>query len=175
MRTFSNFEVWKCENFNFLKFDCAKCTFDEFFAFNICLTLNFSHFQTFKIMQNAAFCPLRNCQIDIYNVSKSGFEPLSDLKRSHYSNLFNFEALKVSFSVSVALCSRNFQNVKLRLDFVEMWSFYRHSNFMWKPILAFLNGPKMSFLAILETLKFEFLVLSICQVPNLPKFKLQSL
>ena len=27
------------------------------------------------------------------------------------------------------LCSRNFQNVKLRLDFVEISSFYRHSNF----------------------------------------------
>ena len=52
-------------------------------------------------MQIGEFCPLRNCQIDICNVSKSRFEPLSDLKRSHHSNLFNFEALKVSFSVSV--------------------------------------------------------------------------
>ena len=30
---------------------------------------------------------------------------------------------------TVTLCSRNFQNVKLRLDFVEICSFYRHSDF----------------------------------------------
>ena len=37
---------------------------------------------------------------------------------------FNFETY-----FNKALCSRNFQNVKLRLDFVEVWSFYCHSNF----------------------------------------------
>ena len=30
------------------------------------------------------------------------------------------------------LCSRNFQNVKLRLDFVDIWWFYSHSNFYVK-------------------------------------------
>ena len=30
------------------------------------------------------------------------------------------------------LCSRNFQSVKLRLDFVEIWSFYRHSDYTSK-------------------------------------------
>ena len=30
-----------------------------------------------------------------------------------------------------SLCSRNFQNVKLWLDFLEIWLFYRHSNFAW--------------------------------------------
>ena len=29
------------------------------------------------------------------------------------------------------LCSRNFQNVKLRLDFVEIWWFHHHSDFTW--------------------------------------------
>ena len=47
-------------------------------------------------------------------------------------------------------------NVKLRLDFFEVWSFYRHSDFTWNQILVSANGPKMSFLAILETHNFEF-------------------
>ena len=55
-----------------------------------------------------------------------------------------------------ALCSRKFQNVKLRLDFVKIWWFYRHSDFGWNHILANLKGPKMSFMTILETLNFEF-------------------
>ena len=54
----------------------------------------------------------------------------------------------------IGLCSRNFQNVKLRLDFVEIWWFYRHSDFAWNHILANSNGPKMSFMAILETQNF---------------------
>ena len=53
------------------------------------------------------------------------------------------------------LCSRNFQNVKLRIDFVENWSFYCHSEFGWNQMLVNSDGPKMSFLAILETLNFE--------------------
>ena len=57
-----------------------------------------------------------------------------------------------------ALCSRNFQNVKLRLDFVEIRSFYRHSQFMWNQIWANSNGSETSFLTISETLNFEFLV-----------------
>ena len=55
-----------------------------------------------------------------------------------------------------ALCSRNFQNVKLRLDFHEIWSFYRHSDFTWNSILANSKGPKMLFLAILKVLNFDF-------------------
>ena len=39
-----------------------------------------------------------------------------------------------------ALCSRNCQNVKLRLDFIEIRSFYCHYDF-----LAYSNSPKMSF------------------------------
>ena len=53
------------------------------------------------------------------------------------------------------LCSKNFQKVKLRLDFVEIWSFYRHSDFTWNQIFANSNGPKISFLAILETQNVE--------------------
>ena len=42
--------------------------------------------------------------------------------------LFRFEAL-------YALCSRNFQNVKLRLDFVEIW-WLPPSNFLsWTPLV----------------------------------------
>ena len=48
------------------------------------------------------------------------------------------------FSLVVnSLCSRNFQNVKLRLDFVEIWLFYRHSDFTWNQILANSKGTKM--------------------------------
>ena len=55
-----------------------------------------------------------------------------------------------------ALCSKNFQNVKWRLDFVEIWSFYCHSDFMWNQILVNSNGPKMLILTILEVLNFDF-------------------
>ena len=37
-------------------------------------------------------------------------------------------------SHSNSLCSRHFQNVKLRLDFVEIWSFYHYSDFTWNQI-----------------------------------------
>ena len=56
----------------------------------------------------------------------------------------------------VTLCSRNFQNVKLRLDFVELWSFYRHSDFKWNQILVISKGPKMLIFTILEVLNFDF-------------------
>ena len=39
-----------------------------------------------------------------------------------------------------SLCSRNFQNVKLRLDFVEIWSFYCYCNFTWN-LLVNSNSP----------------------------------
>ena len=48
------------------------------------------------------------------------------------------------------------QDVKLRLDFVDIWSFYHHSDFTWNQILANWNGPKMSFIAISETMNFDF-------------------
>ena len=46
---------------------------------------------------------------------------------------------------TAALCSRHFQNVNSRLDFVEIRSFYCHSDFTRNQILANSNGPKMSF------------------------------
>ena len=46
--------------------------------------------------------------------------------------------------------------MKLRLAFVQILSFYRHSDFTWNQILANSIGPKMSFLAILEVLDFDF-------------------
>ena len=67
-------------------------------------------------------------------------------------------SIKVRWAPTAPQCSRNFQNVKLRLDFVEMWSFYCHYDFTWNQILVYSNGPKMSFLAISEALNFEFLV-----------------
>ena len=75
--------------------------------------------------------------------------------------------LVVFFSAS--LCSRNFQNVKLRLDFVEIWSFYRHPDFTW-------NGEFKQFKNVnfdnFRGSEFWFLVnLSNVQVPNLPKIQ----
>ena len=62
--------------------------------------------------------------------------------------------------------------MKLRIDFVEIWLFYRHSDFMWNPVLENSNGPKMSFLAILEVLNFDF---SKFEQLSGPKFtKIQS-
>ena len=75
----------------------------------------------------------------------------------------------------ISLCSRNFQNVKLRLDFVEIWSFYRHSDFTWNQIWVNSNGIRMSFLATSKPLNFEFLVnfgLESCS--NLLKLKFRT-
>ena len=70
---------------------------------------------------------------------------------------------------SCALCSRNIQNVNLRLDFVEIYAFYSQSDFTWNQIWVNANSNfyvklnfgkfklyKMSFLAISETPNFEF-------------------
>ena len=103
-------------------------------------------------------------------------------------------SLMIEISVTAPLCYRNFQNVKkLRLDFIEIWSFYRQSeseiqfwwiqtvqkcyfwqfyriwtlNFgkfgTWK-LLKFIKNqnseplklPKMTFIDLLNSLKFEF-------------------
>ena len=69
-----------------------------------------------------------------------------------------FQVAKETSVVAFSLCSRNFQNVKLRLDFVEIWSFYCHPTFTWNQILVNSNGTKMSFLAVSVTLNSEFLV-----------------
>ena len=44
------------------------------------------------------------------------------------------------------------------LTLLKIWWFYCHSDFTWNQILVNSNGPNMSFLAILETLNFEFLL-----------------
>ena len=54
------------------------------------------------------------------------------------------------------LCSRNFQNMKLRLDFVKIWWYYHNSDLALNQILEKSNDPKMSFLAISEGLNFYF-------------------
>ena len=72
---------------------------------------------------------------------------------------------KASFSknpISTALCSRYFQNVKLSLGFVGIWSCYLHSNFTWNPILANSNSPKM-------TLNFDFFKFEQLSSPKFAK------
>ena len=76
-------------------------------------------------------------------------------------NVWFFCEIKFNWKLTsevVELCTmpRNIENVKLRLDFVEIWWFYRHSNFVWNQVLANSNGWKCHFLAILETQNFEF-------------------
>ena len=68
----------------------------------------------------------------------------------------NQSSSKSNIMLEYALCSRNVQNVKLRIDFAKIWLFYRHSDFTWNQILVNSNGPKMSSLAILEVLNFDF-------------------
>ena len=60
------------------------------------------------------------------------------LKLSHMGHNLSYMGLKLRYKgpklTHMALCSRNFQNVKLRLDFVGIWWFYCHSNFTWREI-----------------------------------------
>ena len=72
----------------------------------------------------------------------------------YLSEKLNLDFCDAISDVSTSQCSRNFQNVKLRLDVAEIWLFYRHSDFAWNHTLANSNGPKMSFMAILEMLNF---------------------
>ena len=73
-----------------------------------------------------------------------------------YFKIFKSENSALNLNIPFALCSRNFQNVKLRHDFVKIWSFYRHSNFKWNQILVNSNSPKVSFLEISESFILNF-------------------
>ena len=86
-----------------------------------------------------------------HSLQKGNLLPINHTKKSKM-----FTLSIQYFCNTHSLCSRNFQNEKLRRDFVEIWSFYHQSDFMWNPILVNSYGPKMSFLAILQTLNFEF-------------------
>ena len=82
-----------------------------------------------------------------------------------YESVFGWLRKKANYT----LCSRNFQNVKLRLDFVEIWSFYLHSDFTWNPILANSNGPKILILTILKGLNFYFSKFELLSRPKFTK------
>ena len=75
------------------------------------------------------------------------------------------------------LCvSENDENIKVSNapETFKMWS-KGHSNFAWNQILANWNGPKMSFLAILEVLSFDFSTFEQLSSPKFTKkFKVQS-
>ena len=77
-------------------------------------------------------------------------------------------------TLRVALCSRNFKNVKLRIDFVEIWSCYHHSDFTWNPNLANSNVPKMLFLAISEVLNFDFCKFEQLSSPKFNKIQISE-
>ena len=73
------------------------------------------------------------------SVSQAGLENLtmSESKKDQLKAAFLLFCKRefVSFKHS-ALCSRNFQNVKLRLDFVDIYQFYRHSDFAWNQVFS---------------------------------------
>ena len=56
---------------------------------------------------------------------------------------------------SLALCSRNFKNLKLRQHSMKILQFAYQSDFTWNQILVNLNGQKMPFLALLGVLNFN--------------------
>ena len=122
------------------------------------VNLGFDHCANpiFEWLTTLVYC----CEIvvDIFFLQKRILSSSLSLSSSSSSS----SSLKLIFArwtnglLPLALCSRNFQNVKLRLDFIEIWSFYRHSDCTWNRILVNSNGPKMSFLAILETLNLGF-------------------
>ena len=95
----------------------------------------------------------------------------------HSTEKLIHSSLHKDLQTTIALCSRNFQNVKLRLDIVEMWSFYRHSDFTWNHILGNSNSPKMLMSTILEVFDFskeqlsssKFTKIQSSDFPKLPK------
>ena len=90
--------------------------------------------------------------------------------------LFSSKIFGSVFLYSYTLCSRNFQNVKLRLDVVGTWLFYWHSNFTWNQFLVNSYRPKISFLGILEVLNFNFSKFEQLSNPKFTKFQsLESL
>ena len=83
--------------------------------------------------------------------------------RGNFTLKVNFSSVEayileylIYLQIYQALCSRNVQNVNFRLHSVEILQSYCHSNFTWNQILGNSNGQKMSFLAILEFLNFDF-------------------
>ena len=84
--------------------------------------------------------------------------------------------MKCSKKVYELCVSENDENIKVSNapETFKMWS-KGHSNFAWNQILANWNGPKMSFLAILETLNYEFLVnLGLDSYSNVLKTNLRT-
>ena len=75
---------------------------------------------------------------------------------------------------TISLCSRNFLNVKLRFDFVEVWWFSCHSDFTWNPIWVNSIGPKMSFLAILDSEFWIFSKFGTWKLLQFTKTKIQN-
>ena len=98
-----------------------------------------------------------NSTYDIHNLDILHHWFLQCSASSRIQHLKGKNSLSFVIFLRFALCSRNFQNVKLRLDFVEGWSFYCHSDFTWNLILVNSNVTNMSFLAILEVLNFDFI------------------
>ena len=102
---------------------------------------NYCHHHRDHPWHNVKFHKLKLLKVNIF------------FKKIYILTKLEIRFLKVLFHY---LCSRNFQNMKLRLNFVKIWSFNLNSDFAWNQILAYSHSSKMSFLAILEGLNLDF-------------------
>ena len=66
-----------------------------------------------------------------------------------------------------SLCSRNIQNMKLSLDFVEIWSIYCHSDFTWNQIWQIQTDQNVIFGKFRD---FELWILVILRLEKWLKF-----
>ena len=97
-----------------------------------CITL-YILYLTWSAMSNG---PYQECKPDLdslFNNSTATTTPSPPTGNAPQTGKFDTQSIigKSKLFLYTSLCSRNFQNVKLRLDFLEIWSFYRHSAFTW--------------------------------------------
>ena len=127
-----NDEEWFCS--------CqAVSLFSDYHAWKSCTVLSTKllWFRTFGVGKNAS--PYNQANPITTTTILQGVQDLN-FKWIYFKN----------YSVYTPLCSRNFQIVKLRLDFVEIWSFYCHSDFTWNPFRGIRTVQKCYFWQVLE-------------------------
>ena len=113
----------------------------------------FFHFQVFSLSTHPYGCRViqRILEFCIPEQTAPILQELhantEQLLQDQYGNYVVQHVLERGKQVKIQnpLCSRNFQNVKLRLDFDEIWSFNRHSDFAWNQILQIQMVQKCNF------------------------------
>ena len=114
--------------------------------------------------------------LHVWNCQKSIILDLSYLETCHLQKIggnlksgWNHKKIFEFWKKFTSLCSRKFQNVKLRLEFVENLIILPPLRSTWNQILANSYSPKMSFWAILEVLNFAFSKFEQLQSPAFTK------